>query len=186
MWIDIIGIIVLALGFYIGYTNGLLGIVLKLVLIILAFLLALRLFPIIFLFLENTIADVGIMYFILGFLIVMIVVISLYKFSSNRIERWLVNHSRYISTKIIGGLVLSFFILMISSFLVGRLMRLHVLKPGQMEDSYLFPVTVSLDQHFNSLLSKFNETISRAFEDNVHTINKLEKKQKMDSTLQKQ
>ena len=42
MWIDIIGIIILALGFYIGYTNGLLGIVLKLILIILAFLLALR------------------------------------------------------------------------------------------------------------------------------------------------
>lgn len=182
MWIDLIFIIVLALGFYIGYSNGLLGTVLKLVLMILAFLLALRLFPIMFLFLENTFTQVKVWYFILGFVMVLGLVMFLYKFTSNRIEKWISTHRNYILTKVFGGLVLGIFILMVSSFFVGRLMRLHIVKPQQFDKSLVFPVMIQMDHQFSTLLLKVDETINRAFEENVKTINKLGDEVPIDSS----
>lgn len=184
MWFDGALILLLGLGFYIGYTNGLLGIVLKIILVTIAFLLSLRLFPIIFLFLENTFPDIGIAYFIIGFLLVFGLIIFLYKFSSNKIEKWLINHAKYVSTKIIGGLVFAFFIFLICSFILGQLMRLHVLKEEQMKRSVLFPAMVVTDNEVRKLFRRANETISHAFEDNVRTINKIEKKQQVDSVIE--
>lgn len=186
MWFDGALILLLGLGFYIGYTNGLLGIVLKIILITLAFLLSLRLFPIIFLFLENTYPDVGIGYFVVGFLMVLGLVIFLYKFTSNKVERWLINHSRYIGTRIVGGLVFAFFIFLICSFLLGQLLRLHVLKEAQMNSSAIFPAMVATDMEVHKLFRRVNETVSRAFEENIHTINEIEKKQKVDSVLEEE
>lgn len=182
MWIDLIFIIVLALGFYIGYSNGLLGTILKLVLMIFAFLLALRLFPIMFLFLENTFVQVKVWYFILGFILVLGLVLFLYKFTSNRIEKWISTHRNYIVTKLIGGLVLGVFILMVSSFVVGRSMRLHLLKPQEFDHSLVFPVIVEMDKQFGKLLSKVDETINKAFEENVKSINKIGDKNPIDTS----
>jgi uncharacterized membrane protein required for colicin V production len=108
MVVDIILVLLISLAFYVGYINGVLGVVLKILLVIGAILLALKLFPIVFLFMENTFTNITLVYFILGFLLVLAIDFFIYRFLSRKIEGWVKANSMKLITKISGGLMLSF------------------------------------------------------------------------------
>lgn len=185
MIIDILLIILLALGFYAGYTNGVFSVALKILLLMASILLALKLFPIVFLFMENTFSDITLIYFVLGFLLVLAIVIFLYRFLSRKIEDWVRSHSMKLITRISGGIILSFFVLLLCSFISGRLISIKVIKREQLDQSILYPLVEKIDQGFGAIVRTTRETIDRTFEQNVRTINDIDRRQKIDSATRK-
>lgn len=185
MIIDIVLVLLIGLVFYAGYTNGVFGVVLKVLLLIGAFLLALKLFPIVFLFMENTFANITLVYFVIGFLLVLVTVILVYRFLSKKIEGWVKANSMKQVTKITGGLILSMFILLIVSFVSGRLINLKILKKSAFDQSVIFPVVEKIDQGFTALLRNTEEVFDHSFENNIKTINEIDRRQKSDSIYNK-
>lgn len=183
MIIDILLIIFLALGFYAGYANGIIGVALKILLFLGCIFLALKLFPIVFLFMENTFSDITLIYFVLGFLLVLGIVIFLFRFLSKKIENWVRTNSMKLVTKISGGLILSFFVLLICSFLSGRLISVKVLKRDNLDQSLLYPMVEFIDTGFSALVRNAKEAVDKTFEQNVKTINDIDRRQKVDSVM---
>jgi uncharacterized membrane protein required for colicin V production len=183
--IDILLIIFLTLGFYAGYANGVFGVALKILLFLGSILLALKLFPIVFLFMENTFTDITLVYFVFGFILVLGIVFFLYRFLSRKIESWVSSHSMKLVTKITGGLILSLFVLLLCSFVSGRLVGLKVLKRDNLDESLLYPMVESIDNGFGTLVRNSKSTIDKTFEQNVKTINEIDSRQKIDSAMEK-
>lgn len=177
MIFDILFTFVLLLGFYAGYTNGVLGIILKILLIIGSFFLALYLFPIVFLFLENTFTNMTLIFFIIGFLIVFLTVFAFYKFSSNWIERLFANKSLRILNKIFGGVTLVLFIFILSSIILGRLLNTHILKLKDEHASATVYLLIKSDQEIVKGLTKVNNIVDDRFNKNVKTLQDIEKRQ---------
>ncbi|HMT76546.1 MAG: CvpA family protein [Saprospiraceae bacterium] len=182
MVVDIILVLLISLAFYVGYINGVLGVVLKILLVIGAILLALKLFPIVFLFMENTFTNITLVYFILGFLLVLAIDFFIYRFLSRKIEGWVKANSMKLITKISGGLMLSFFILILVSFVSGRLMGMKIINKATFENSAIFPAVEKIDYGFTTLLDKTKDVFNKSFENNIKTINDIDHRQKSDST----
>ncbi|HQW70548.1 MAG: CvpA family protein [Saprospiraceae bacterium] len=185
MIIDILLIILLTLGFYAGYSNGVFGVALKILLFLGSILLALKLFPIVFLFMENTFTDITLVYFVFGFILVLGIVFFLYRFLSRKIESWVSSHSMKLATKISGGLILSLFVLLLCSFVSGRLVGLKVLKRDNLDQSLIYPLVESIDKGAGTLMRNTKATIDKTFEQNVKTINQIDSRQKVDSAMKK-
>mgnify|MGYP003610056109 FL=1 len=185
MIIDILLIILLALGFYAGYANGVFGVALKILLFLGCILLALKLFPIVFLFMENTFSDITLVYFVFGFVLVLGIVFFVYRFLSRKIESGVSSHSMKLVTKITGGLILSLFVLLLCSFVSGRLVGLKVLKRDNLDESLIYPLVESIDNGFGSLVRGTKAAIDKTFEQNVKTINEIDSRQKVDSATKK-
>ncbi len=183
MIIDILLVLFLTLGFYAGYTNGVLGVSLKILLFIGCILLALKLFPIVFLFMENTFTDLTLIYFVIGFLLVLTIVFFTYRFLSRKIGSWVTSTSMRMVNKIFGGLVLSIFVLLLCSFVSGRLVKLKVLKKETLDSSLLYPLIEWVDHGFSALATNVKSSIDRTFEQNVKTINDIDSRQKVDSAM---
>jgi len=181
--IDILLVIFLALGFYAGYANGVFGVALKILLFLGCIFLALKLFPIVFLFMENTFSDLTLVYFVFGFLLVLGIVIFVFRFLSKKIELWVRTNSMKLVTKITGGLILSFFVLLLCSFLSGRLISVKVIKRDNLDQSILYPMVEFIDNGFSSIVRNAKESVDNTFEQNVKTINDIDKRQKVDSVM---
>lgn len=176
MILDIILIILLSLGFYAGYVNGVFGVALKIILFFASILLALKLFPVVFLFMENTFADLSLIYFIVGFLLVLVVIMLLYRFVSKKIEQLVRSVSARLITRISGGVILAMFLLILCSFIIARLISFKVAKPEMFESSELYPMMKATDQAFRGLVTNIRETLNNTFEHNVKTINEIDQK----------
>lgn len=183
MIIDILLVIFLALGFYAGYTNGVLGVSLKILLFLGCILLALKLFPIVFLFMENTFTDLTLIYFVLGFLLVLTIVFFTYRFLSRKIGSWVTSSSMRMVNKIFGGVILALFVLLFSSFISGRLVKLKVLKEETLDASLIYPLIAMVDRGFTSLVTNVKNSVDKTFEQNVKTINDIDSRQKVDSAM---
>lgn len=181
MILDILIIIFTALTFYIGYNNGIMGVALKVVLFFGCIFLALKLFPIVFLFIENTFSEPSELYFAVGFLLVLVGLIFLFKLLSTRINRLKSKSSMKLFTKISGGLILSMFLFTLICVIIGRLNKLRITQEAQYESSLLYPGLKKVDQGLSYALHQMQESFNNSFERNIKTINKRDRKQKKDS-----
>ncbi len=178
MIIDIILVVLMALAFYAGYNNGIFGISLKILLFFGAILLALNLFPIVFLFMENTFTNITAIHYIAGFILVLTTVILLFRYVSKKIEVWVSANSMKLITRISGGLIISIFVLLLFSFVSGRLERWKIIKHETFENSLLHPAVDRIDQSFSSLVRKTRDIFGKTFERNIKTINDIDRHKK--------
>jgi len=180
MEIDIILVVLIALAFYAGYNNGIFGISLKIVLFFGAILLALNLFPIVFLFMENTFTTLTPVHYILGFVLVLATIFVLYRYISKKIESWVKANSMRLITRISGGIIISLFVLLLFSFISGRLERWKIVKHEAFENSILHPAVDRIDQSFSALIRATGDIFGKTFERNIKTINDIDGHKKED------
>jgi membrane protein required for colicin V production len=107
MYIDIILGILMALGFYIGYSRGIIKTVFAIVSLLMAILAAMKLSPVMISFLDGVLSWDPRLTVILGFVLTFIVVVIAIRFLGNLLEKMMTTLQINFVNKLAGGIVMS-------------------------------------------------------------------------------
>ena len=129
MLLDIIVAIVVSLGFYLGYTRGLIKTIFDSLSLVIGILAALKLSPIVISILQEIIKTSPAVSFLLGVVITFIGVMALIRFVGKKLEDMLEAVNINFVNKIAGGAVQGLFFAYILSLAIWLVNSLNVLKP---------------------------------------------------------
>lgn len=118
MYIDIILAILMAYGFYVGYSRGIIKTVFAVVSLLLAILAAMKLSPVMIGFLEGVLSWDPRLIVILGFVLTFIVVVIGVRFLGKAIEKMMASLQINFVNKIAGGAIMSAVFMIVFSCIV--------------------------------------------------------------------
>ena len=146
MLIDLFVAIVIALGFYLGYTRGLIKTVFDSLSLIIGILAALKLSPVIISILQEIIKTSPAITFILGVVITFIGVMALIRFLGRKLEDMLEAVNINIINKIAGGALQGLFFAYLLSLGLWLINSLNVLNQDTKSASITYPLLEPLPE----------------------------------------
>ncbi|MBK8346244.1 MAG: CvpA family protein [Saprospiraceae bacterium] len=146
MLLDIIVAIVISLGFYLGYTRGLIKTVFDSLSLVIGILAALKLSPIIIGILQDIIKTSPAVTFLLGVVITFIGVMALIRFIGKKLEDLLEAVNINFINKLAGGAVQGLFFAYIMSLALWLVNNLNVLNPETKAASITYPLLEPLPE----------------------------------------
>ncbi|MBK8518476.1 MAG: CvpA family protein [Saprospiraceae bacterium] len=146
MLIDLFVAIVIALGFYLGYSRGLIKTVFDSLSLVIGILAALKLSPIMINILQEIIKTSAAITFILGVVITFIAVMALIRFLGRKLEDMLeAVHINFVN-KIAGGILQGLFFAYLLSLSLWLINTLSVLNPETKAASITYPMLEPLPE----------------------------------------
>lgn len=140
MFLDIITCLLVAFGFYQGFSKGLIKTVFATLSLVIGIVAALKLSPIVINVLQRALDISPAITFVLGFVLTFIVVMALIRFLGNSLEK--VVKSIHIGgvNKLLGGLVLGLFYALLISFGVYFVDKVELISTETKEASFTYPL----------------------------------------------
>jgi membrane protein required for colicin V production len=135
MWIDLIAVIILIYGLYVGYTRGIIKTVFSVVSVFIGILAALKLSPIMINLLEKIFNIHPGINFLLGFGLTFLLVLMGVRFLGKKLEDILELAKVNIVNKSAGGAIMGMLFLVIFSYLLYGVDKLNLLSPASKEKS---------------------------------------------------
>lgn len=172
--LDIIALVVAALGFYIGYSKGLIKTVFGILSIILGILIALKLSPFIINFIEAAFKLDPRWALILGFLLTLGLVIAGLSYVGRLMERFLQSIQLNFVNKIAGGLLYGVIFLVILGLAESFLTELEVIKPAQIEESFTYPIVTALPNQASGVFDNLKPIFSEFWEKTKEVLDNIE------------
>lgn len=153
MIIDIIVIILVALGFYNGFQRGMIKTVFDTLSLVVAIVGALKLSPLMISLTEKVISNPGIA-FILGFVLSFLLVFFVIKFIGNRLEDIVETVHLGFLNKVLGGAVMALFICIIMSFVLYFGTTTKIISETARDQSFTYRMLEPLPEASKSVMNK--------------------------------
>ena len=166
MIIDFVAVLLIAYGFYLGYSKGLIKTVFAAVSIIIALVAVLKLSHHVIDFLKAVLPIDERISHMIGFVLTFILVLAIIRFIGNKIEALMKSIHIGGVNKILGGSVLGLIYAVLISFGLYFLDRIEMLSPNQKQNSYTYPVLEKLPD----ATLKAGESLKPLFKDFWDTI----------------
>ncbi|MFZ1752052.1 MAG: CvpA family protein [Saprospiraceae bacterium] len=180
MILDIVVAIVISLGFYLGYTRGLIKTVFDSLSLVVGIVAALKLSPIIIGILQEVIKTSPAITFLLGVVITFIGVMALIRFIGKKLEDMLEAVNINFINKIAGGGIQALFFAYILSLGLWLINSINVLKPETKAASITYSLLEPLPEKGKAIFSSL-KPVFKGFWDKtleaMDSINAEEKKQ---------
>lgn len=140
MFLDILTCLLVAFGFYQGFSRGLIKTVFATLSLVIGIVAALKLSPIVIGLLQSAFSINPAVTFVLGFVLTFIVVMALIRFIGNSLEK--VVKSIHIGgvDKLLGGLMLSLFYALLVSFGVYFVDKVELISDEVKQASFTYPL----------------------------------------------
>lgn len=175
MLLDIIVAIVVSLGFYLGYTRGIIKTVFDSLSLILGILAALKLSPIMISILQEIIKTSPAVTFLLGVVITFIGVMVLIRFLGKKLEDMLEAVNINFINKIAGGAVQGLFFAYILSMAIWLVDSLKVLKPDVKAASITYPLMEPLPEKGKAVYASLKPVFKGFWDKTVEAMDSINK-----------
>jgi len=146
MYIDIIFGISIALGFYVGYSRGIIKSLFAIVSLIVAILASMKLSPLMITFLDKQLDWDPRWIIVLGFVLTFILVVVGIRYAGKLIEKLLVKLEINFMNKIMGGSITAFLFLVIFSTFVWFMDEVKLLKEETKKESMTYELVRPIPQ----------------------------------------
>ena len=140
MILDIITCLLVAFGFYQGFSKGLIKTVFATFSLMIGIVAALKLSPIVINLLQQALSISPAITFVLGFVLTFIVVMALIRFLGTRIEKLLGSLHLGGLNKLAGGLLLGLFYALLVSFAVYFMDKIQLISEEVKAASFTYPM----------------------------------------------
>ncbi len=175
MLLDIIVAIVVSLGFYLGYTRGIIKTVFDSLSLIVGILAALKLSPIMISILQEIIKTSPAVTFLLGVVITFIGVMVLIRFLGKKLEDMLEAVNINFINKIAGGAVQGLFFAYILSMAIWLVDSLKVLKPDVKAASITYPLMEPLPEKGKAVYASLKPVFKGFWDKTVEAMDSINK-----------
>ncbi len=155
MIIDIILIIFIVTGFWLGFSKGIAGTLLNVTTYILALILTLIISPWLAEFLSNTFPMGKLFALIFGTIAVFILISFLLYYSTKRLEARFNRQKRNKQSKFLGGIVMLLFSIIICGLLLGAINQFNVFKEDAKQKSISYPYLKPIPVQAGALVETF-------------------------------
>jgi len=146
MFLDIITCLLIAFGFYQGFTRGLIKTVFASFSLLIGIVAALKLSSIVITILQNTFSANPAILFVAGFVLTFIVVMALIRFVGTRIEKLMENLKVGGVNKLLGGALLGMFYAVLISYGVFLMDKVSLISEEVKTASFTYPYLEPLPQ----------------------------------------
>ncbi len=149
--LDIVVAIVIMIGFYFGYSRGLIKTIFDTLSMIVAILIALRIAPYAIRFLQDIIKISPPLMFLVGIVVSFLVVILLLKFIAKKLEALLEAANVNFVNKVAGGALQAVFFAYLLSLAIWVMNNINVLSPDLKENSITYSMLEPLPEKGKSI-----------------------------------
>lgn len=176
MILDLITGLLVAYGFYQGFTKGLIKTVFATLSLIIAVVAALKLSPIVIGILQNTFSLNPAITFVIGFVLTFILVVALVRFIGNKLEKLL--ESLHIGglNKLAGGIILGLFYAILISIGVFFIDKVGLLSVEQKEASFTYPLLEPLPRITQGIGESLKPIFSEFWDKMIETMDAIKEK----------
>jgi membrane protein required for colicin V production len=181
MLLDIIVAIVVSLGFYLGYTRGLIKTVFDSLSLVIGILAALKLSPIVINILEEIIKTSPAVSFLLGVVITFIAVMAIIRFIGKKLEDMLEAVNINFINKLAGGAVQGLFFAYILSLAIWLVDSLKVLKPEVKAASITYSLLQPLPEKGKAVFTSLKPVFQGFWDKTVEAMDGIKGKDNEDS-----
>jgi len=176
MILDIIVAIVVAFGFYTGYSRGLIKTVFDTLSLLIGIIAALKLSPIVINLLEGLIKTSPAITFLVGIVITFIAVMALVRFIGNKLEDVFEAANINFVNKIAGGGVQALFFAFLLSMALWLMDNLKVLNPATKEQSMTYSLLEPLPEAGKGLFVAVKPVFSNFWNKTMDTMDQIKGK----------
>ena len=173
MIIDLIALLVLLYGFYIGYTRGIIKTVFALVSLLIGLLAALTLSPIVIRYLQQLIHWHPGLVFILGFALTFIVVLIVIRFIGKKLEDVLKFAQINFVNKLIGGSILGILLVVFYSYALWGINSFQLLSDNNKQSSLSYEYLETLPAKTQGLMDKVKPVFKSFWGQMVETFDQI-------------
>lgn len=181
MLLDIIVAIVVSLGFYLGYTRGLIKTVFDSLSLVIGILAALKLSPIVINILDEIIKTSPAVSFLLGVVITFIAVMAIIRFIGKKLEDMLEAVNINFINKLAGGAVQGLFFAYILSLAIWLVDSLKVLKPEVKAASITYSLLQPLPEKGKAVFTSLKPIFQGFWDKTVDAMDGIKEKNNEDS-----
>jgi membrane protein required for colicin V production len=160
MTLDLIVAIVVSLGFYLGYSRGLIKTVFDSLSLVIGILAALILSPLIISILQELVKTSPALTFLIGVVVTFIGVMALIRFIGRKLEAMLEAVNVNFINKIAGGVLQAIFFAYLLSLSLWLINSLQVLKPETKQASITYPMLEPLPEKGKAVFTKLKPIFS--------------------------
>lgn len=160
MTLDLIVAIVVTLGFYLGYSRGLIKTVFDSLSLVIGILAALILSPLVISILQELITTSPALVYLIGVVITFIGVMALIRFIGRKLEAMLEAVNVNFINKIAGGIIQGLFFAYLLSLGIWLVNSLNVIKPEMKQASITYPLMEPLPEKGKAIFTKFKPVFS--------------------------
>lgn len=182
MLLDIIVAIVISLGFYLGYSRGLIKTVFDSLSLVVGILAALKLSPIVISIIQEIIKTSPAVTFLLGVVITFIGVMALIRFIGKKLEDMLEAVNINIINKFAGGAVQALFFAYLLSLVFWLVNSLNVLNPGTKQASITYPLLEPLPEKGKAVYASLKPIFKGFWDKTVEALDSIKEKDKEQTT----
>ncbi len=176
MIIDIVTVLLVAFGFYQGFSKGLIKTVFATLSLIIGIIAAMKLSPnvieVLQSFLSFNVAVINVLGFVLTFFLVMLLI----RFLGNKLEHLFEALNIGILNKILGGALLGLFYAIIISFVVFFINKAELITPEYRAASFTYPMLEPLPELTKSAASTLKPIFSDFWDKMIETMDALKEK----------
>ncbi len=176
MILDIITCLLVAFGFYQGFSKGLIKTVFASFSLMIGIVAALKLSPIVINILQGAIKINPAITFVLGFVLTFIVVMALIRFIGTRIEKLMENLNIGGLNKLAGGLLLSLFYALLVSFAVYFMDKVELVSEDLKTSSFTYPLLEPLPRAAQDVGETLRPLFSEFWEQLMATMDTIKEK----------
>ena len=184
MILDVIAAILIAYGFYIGYTRGIIKTVFAALSIIVGIVAALKLSPIVISFLQNNFNTNPAVLFIIGLIITFLVVLALIRFVGNRIENIFETVRLNFVNKLVGGAVMSVLFAVMLSYVFFFLSETNLIDRKTKNASISYTVLEPLPAISKGIAEKTKPIFKEFWDKMLDTMDKIKEKSGNDDEIE--
>jgi membrane protein required for colicin V production len=160
MTLDLIVAIVVTLGFYLGYSRGLIKTVFVSLSLVIGILMALILSPLVISILQELIKTSPALVYLIGVVITFIGVMALIRFIGRKLEAMLEAVNVNFINKIAGGVIQALFFAYLLSLGIWLVNSLNVIKPETKAASITYPLMEPLPEKGKAVFTKLKPIFS--------------------------
>lgn len=178
MIIDIIVALVIAYGFYIGYSRGLIKTIFASASLLIGIVAAIKLSPILIGVIDNVLNLNPAVNFIIGFVLTFIIVLALIRFLGNKLTDLLEKININFINQIAGGAFMSLFFAILMSYGMYFLSNLKLLSEEQKTASITYTLLEPLPQKTQSVFKGLRPVFNEFWDKMVETMDQINEKSK--------
>lgn len=183
--IDILAVIVLIYGLYVGYTRGIIKTVFSIVSILVGILAALALSPTAIDIVENIFHFHPALNFLLGFGLTFLLVMMLVRYVGKKLEDFLkLAHVNFVN-KVTGAGIMGMILLVLYSYTLYGVDKIGVISQNSKDTSISYSFLNALPQHTESLMEKTMPFFTGFYNKVKETYSKIKAEQKKEQALPK-
>ena len=168
MFLDIITCLLVAFGFYQGFSRGLIKTVFATLSLVIGIVAALKLSPIVIGLLQNSLNISPAITFVLGFVLTFIVVMALIRVIGNSLQKAVKSIHIGGIDKLLGGIILGLFYALLVSFGVYFVDKVELISDENKQASFTYPLLEPMPRAAQGIGEKvrpiFNEFWSKMLE----------------------